>query len=73
MPNPNNGQFNLKFDRMIPSIDITISDITGKVVYQKNAKNTATMQIDLSEKSSGIYFIRMMFEDKVQTQKLIIK
>jgi hypothetical protein len=73
IPNPNNGIFNLKFAENISSLDISISNISGKVVYKSCSKNINDLQIDLSGKSAGIYFVRLIFDNKVQTEKLIIK
>ena len=63
-PNPTSGLVN--FSR---PIDVTVYDYTGrKIIDNKNKSN-----IDLSEYSSGIYNIIIIFEDNILQYKLIKK
>lgn len=67
-PNPTPGLFNIKTSS---TCDISISDITGKIIYQNN--NYFNENIDLSSSQFGIYIIKIIENNKQFTKKLIIK
>jgi hypothetical protein len=69
-PNPSSGTFN--FSNLDKESRIEIYDITGKLVYQTNQKNTSCT-IDLSDKDKGIYFYRVANEKKeARSGKIIL-
>lgn len=63
IPNPTNGVIALHIKSLNGSIDITISDITGKTIYTKeNLKlnnSDFTQQIDLSKNPAGVYIVKV--------------
>lgn len=68
-PNPTSGI--VKISAQTP-VDVTISDITGKVILtQKNVTNSS--EINLSSFQKGIYLARMSNGTAEQTQKIILK
>ena len=70
-PNPSNGFVSINLDKFNSNkVLIQIVNSQGQIVYNEltNGKN-----IDLSELSSGIYSIQVIDNDKVYTQKLILK
>ncbi|MBL4716698.1 MAG: T9SS type A sorting domain-containing protein [Bacteroidia bacterium] len=78
-PNPNNGEFNLNFN--LPSeengkVVITISDISGKVVYKEKVKDFAgnyNGKISIPEANKGIYFLNIVSGDKSLTKKVVVE
>ncbi|MDY8135401.1 SBBP repeat-containing protein [Aquimarina sp. 2201CG5-10] len=70
-PNPNNGEFNLKYSNT-NSKSIKIFDMTGKEIYSDYNSSTERFNLDLS---SGIYFINIKLNtsNKVEMLKLIIE
>jgi hypothetical protein len=52
------------------SLTIEIMDNTGKLVYSKVSDNQVT-KIDLSQFSSGIYFVTMSNESGTKVEKII--
>lgn len=76
-PNPNNGKFVLEISSLqeqLVSLDILAVD--GKKVYEKTygkIQGQTTEQIDLSSMPSGIYLVKLMMGDEINTQKLIIR
>lgn len=66
-PNPVNDFVILKGTDIT---EVSISDLSGKVVLSKNL-NSSTAQIDLSYFESGIYIISVKNHESVYTQKLI--
>jgi len=67
-PNPTNGIINLT--GFFQPVWLKISDITGKTIF---TSDYFPSQIDLSGQSKGIYFVKIISENKVYTQKLIIQ
>jgi hypothetical protein len=72
-PNPSSEIFNIKLGDIQPkSLDVT--DISGKIIYSKkvfdNTNNNDT-QINLSNMSNGVYFIKIATDRKSVTKKII--
>jgi len=58
-PNPTNGSITIKSDSNQPYSNITITDLTGRKLY--NVQNTSnTNLIDVSELNNGIYLVNIM-------------
>jgi polyhydroxybutyrate depolymerase len=69
VPNPSDGNFQLNLSNFSPSA-ILISDATGRVV-KKIITNTPTITLNLEEK--GLYNISILQNEKIQTQRILIK
>jgi uncharacterized delta-60 repeat protein len=67
-PNPTSGLFNLRVNN---SVEVTITDVTGKLVYKRKS-GLGIETIDLSKESNGMYFIDTRSENGRQSGKLII-
>lgn len=65
-PNPAQKELNIN---TLKTQDFSIIDVTGKVVMNISAKNS-TIKVDLSELSSGVYFVK---GQNGQIEKLVIK
>ena len=71
-PNPSNGKFTIQFKNESPiNNQITIIDITGKVIYKNNLfqKNTT---VDITENEAGIYSLIIKNQENVYYYKLIL-
>ena len=68
-PNPSNGLVN--FNTTLIS-DLTISDVSGKVVFTKQ-QLLGENEINLSHLQSGIYFVKLKSDSTESTAKLILK
>jgi hypothetical protein len=64
-PNPSNGKFNIKSIEQINTIEVY--DIVGNLVLQTNDKT----EINLGDKPTGVYFVRVKVGEQVITQKII--
>ena len=51
---------------------MSISDITGKVVYSSEISNT-TQYTDIRNLSKGVYFVKVTSDEKTFTQKLVVE
>jgi hypothetical protein len=71
-PNPSvNGEF---FMRNLPDEDyqIEITDLRGDLIFQKSI-NSATLTIDLTKQSAGIYFVKIRSNRNPVYQKKLIR
>lgn len=70
-PNPTNGC--LTIDSKTEEIqNVSIYDLSGKMVLQKQPYNKQS-HIDLSNKASGTYILRIETEKGISTQKIILQ
>jgi hypothetical protein len=67
-PNPSNGIITIATEN---SLNLTVSDITGKVVFSKN-NVTNNETINLSNLQTGVYLAKMVTDTGVEETKKII-
>jgi hypothetical protein len=73
-PNPSNGQFQFSIEgsQVTKNCKIEIYNIHGERIYQSEITNTKS-DIDLSKRSSGIYFVKIYSEQTILTKKIVIQ
>lgn len=75
-PNPNNGEFNLKFElEEEGDVEIKIIDFNGKVIYKEKLKNFLgkyEKKIDIKDQPNGTYFLNIQQNGKMSTSKVLI-
>ncbi|MBN2664267.1 MAG: T9SS type A sorting domain-containing protein, partial [Bacteroidales bacterium] len=72
-PNPSIGLFTMSVsDISYVDYDVYIFDATGKLIYSAQA-NSDNYEIDLTGVASGVYSIRVVFDNQTFNKKLIIK
>jgi hypothetical protein len=69
-PNPNNGTFTLNAGNS-EAKDIYVYNVLGEIVYQKNKTSERTLDINISNTPKGIYLVKVIFDDKTETLKII--
>jgi len=71
-PNPNKGNFRLKYYSSVPSpIRIIISDLSGREVYyrlDRNAGLQMDQKINIEHIPAGVYFLRLVSDNDVITR-----
>ncbi len=67
-PNPSSGIFYISVDKVYT---LKVSDLTGKLLFTKELKNTDN-SIDLSNYASGVYNIILSDENTIRTYKIFI-
>ena len=72
-PNPVNDSFNLNFRVSQGAIEIEIFTTLGKSVKKVKESNVSNTKVDVSNLSSGVYFLSVTSEKTKQTKKIIIK
>ncbi|NBL64404.1 S8 family serine peptidase [Flavobacterium sp. NST-5] len=70
-PNPANDILNLAFNDNIQITNLTVLDITGKVINANFDLNDKS--INVSALQSGVYFLRIATENSVVTKKFVKK
>lgn len=73
-PNPFSGSFEVR--HLLPPVNLkgmVVISSSGQVVYQKTYNGNAanSIRVDLNRFSSGVYTLRMFYDDKVITQRII--
>lgn len=68
-PNPSNGKFNIKSDCNINFIEIYNSH--GEKIYSTSIKKQAINEIDISDSSKGIYFLKIYDGVNVYIEKIM--
>jgi endoglucanase len=70
-PNPTSGILQINNLEQIDSI--TMMDITGSIFLEKNVKGQKSVELDLSNKTSGTYLLRLKGEKKEIVRKVVKK
>lgn len=69
-PNPTKNDLNVSLDKTYKSIDVNIIASDGKIVKKQNFVNSNTVKIQIPQ-TSGIYYITLMYDNKITTHKII--
>ncbi|NQX96319.1 MAG: T9SS type A sorting domain-containing protein [Flavobacteriales bacterium] len=69
-PNPTNRKITIELGDW-KGVHISIVNITGKEIYSQHNINETEVELDLSEHSKGIYFLRLQSDNKRKVTKLI--
>jgi PKD repeat protein len=75
-PNPNKGQFTLELEGISGDVDVSITDVSGKLIRNWNYSNVGSgwnTNIDAGDLASGIYLLKVTTEDGVKNVKLMIE
>ena len=76
-PNPTNGLFNISFDEAVDQpIDILLVDAFGKEVYNKRFDinlRKEVIDIDISSYAKGIYILKLICDDTVKSERIILQ
>jgi hypothetical protein len=75
-PNPANRYINIEIRTAIPEvITLEIYDMLGSTVFKEQSEKTAgwQKQIDFSEASKGVYFVKVTNGNKVLNRKVVLQ
>ncbi|WP_207495292.1 T9SS type A sorting domain-containing protein [Aridibaculum aurantiacum] len=79
VPNPSNGRFTLQLANLsVQKVTVQVLTQSGMLVEQKAVNltgNTALLSVpfDLTRQPAGMYFVKVISADGVQTQKVVIQ
>ncbi len=68
-PNPNNGTFNIEWNNGASKF-ARVTDISGREVYSTNS-NLNTINVDLSNFSNGVYFVKIESNGVSETIRVV--
>ena len=72
-PNPaQNGNITITLNNWANDKQIKLTSVSGQVLYQANT-NRNTIQLDINDFSTGVYFVSISDQNKTMTKKLIIQ
>ena len=72
-PNPSTGIFNISLKlNMNKKFKVSIFDLTGRLVFENEVNNKTKIEVDLNNKSNGIYLVKVLVGE-TQYQNRIIK
>ena len=74
-PNPNKGIFTININNELSTFNfinfqLNITDLTGKIVYLKNETGN-NIKINISDKPNGIYVLKIIYDNKIISRKII--
>ncbi len=73
-PSPSKGMFKVQLPENAQSTKIKVYDISGKLVAQQVAgENQRIVEFNLTRKAPGVYLIKTINKDSVQTSKIVIQ
>ncbi len=74
-PNPAKDQFTVGLQKPGDHIEISVFDITGRQVAHRQITGNAQLnqQMNISELTPGIYFVKLNVDGKTATKKLIVE
>ena len=70
-PNPNNGEFVITTSNEV--MNVTITDVRGKVVYSNNNVNNHTINVNLSDLEKGMYMINVETTNGTMSENVIVQ
>ncbi|MEE1221406.1 MAG: T9SS type A sorting domain-containing protein, partial [Bacteroidales bacterium] len=73
-PNPASDNATLDINGLNQEAKIVVSDLQGRILSQDNINaGTTRYTINVSDMTSGVYYIRIITDNVVSTQKLIVE
>lgn len=75
-PNPSEGVFTVSMTNCAGSINLSVSDVTGKPVYSEdflNSEETFSHAFDFSNLNSGMYFLQVTSKTGTLASKFVIR
>lgn len=71
-PNPSSGIFTISLSKSVAA-KIYVHDVLGNCLLNKDCGNNSNQKIDLTGKSSGIYFLEIMSEGERVVKKIVLE
>lgn len=72
-PNPNNGMFTVEINASYSIQQMDVINVLGDVVYTISPNGKSSIQVDLKNQNSGIYFVRILTKENKYITRRVIK
>ena len=69
-PNPTTGKFTVS--GLAEATQLKLTDARGTEVLSRQLDSKQSLELDLTEKLNGVYFIKVFFPDKVEIRKVVV-
>jgi hypothetical protein len=69
-PNPTNGTFSIDLGNVLENTQVSITDISGRLIYTKNISQSKVIDLSIEE-PAGIYIISIQSDNKIAIIRLI--
>ncbi len=69
-PNPGAGSFKIQISENVDPVQYSVADSFGNIIYTGNDANSE-FYLDLTSQPSGIYFLLVQIENRVDVKKLV--
>ena len=70
-PNPADTKLNISLEESYQTIEVSITNVNGKIVYQNTYDSQNNIAVNTSELSSGFYFVMVSANAETATFKLL--
>ncbi|MEO8149644.1 MAG: T9SS type A sorting domain-containing protein [Bacteroidia bacterium] len=71
-PNPANNHLTIALPSNNKKVDVTITDITGKIIYKSSAFEAQKIEVNTEDFATGIYVVQIQTADFIVTKKLVV-
>ncbi len=71
-PNPSTSHFTISLPSNNKKTEVTITDITGKIIYTTTITNSEKIEVNTKDFSAGVYLVQIQIGDFIETKKLIV-
>ncbi|MBL0341840.1 MAG: T9SS type A sorting domain-containing protein [Bacteroidetes bacterium] len=68
-PCPAANQFTIELPGNTEKVDVTISDITGKIIYKTATINSEKIEVNTTDFAEGVYLVQVQTENFTETKK----
>ncbi len=72
-PNPANNHLTISLGSNNKKVEVTIADITGKIIYSITASETQKIEVNTQDFAAGIYVVQIQTADFIATKKLVVE
>jgi len=72
-PNPNHGQFTIQAKGADEQIDLRLTDLSGKVILEKEMASPGKEEFDISNYPKGNYILRLSAGAGIRVEKVILR
>lgn len=70
-PNPSTGAVNLKFASEV-NASVSVYDVTGREVFTHISKGQKDLQLDLSDRTNGLYLLKIKIGSETMIRKVVL-
>lgn len=72
-PNPSSDKFTVNLRNTTVVTQICVYDVFGNCLWSKKCQNETSYNVDLSVQSKGVYFFKIMSDNKRSVHKVVLQ